>query len=223
MKKLVVLCCFVPVLVFAQNNEINFSVAAVRTTGQSGSVTASAPCAVLFPQCSVTTVSQDANTAFAFEISYARKMLSAGPAALFLELPMVEAPGHNVTTLFTSPLTLPFPASSSLFFLTPSAKLRFFSSAPISPWASFGGGLAHLGLSHVALGATGTRNNVALQFGGGLDFRTPLPHLRARVEARDFWSGGVLQPDSFFAGGGSSTLTHNQHHVLFGAGAVLAF
>jgi hypothetical protein len=217
LKKLIVLCCFLPVLGFAQKNEISFTAGAVRTSGQSGSVTASAPCVSLFPKCNVTTVSQSTNTAFAFEFSYARRMLSAGPAALFLELPMLEAPGHNVTTLFTSPIALPSGASSNLFFLTPSAKLKFFSSGPISPWASLGGGLGHL-----ALGGN-TRNNAALQFGGGLDFRTPLPHLRARVEARDFWSGGVLQPDTFFAAGGSSTLTHNQHHVLFGAGAVLAF
>jgi len=215
--KLTVLFFFLPLFAFAQKNEVSFTAAAVRTTGQNGSVTFPALCPILQPQCNVTTVSQGANTAFAFEFSYARRMLSAGPAALFLELPIVEAPGHNVTTLFTSPLTFPFGQSSHLFFLTPSAKLKIFSSAPISPWASFGGGLGHL-----ELGQT-TRNNVALQFGGGLDFRTPLPRLRARVEARDFWSGGVLQPDTFVAGGGISTLTHNQHHLLFGAGAVLAF
>src|SRR6185312_24363 len=165
---------FLPILAFGQKNEVSFTAAAVRTTGQNGSVTFPALCPILQPQC-------------------------------------------NVTTLFTSPLTFPFGQSSHLFFLTPSAKLKIFSSAPISPWASFGGGLGHL-----ELGQT-TRNNVALQFGGGLDFRTPLPRLRARVEARDFWSGGVLQPDTFVAGGGISTLTHNQHHLLFGAGAVLAF
>lgn len=217
MNKLVVLLCFLPLLASAQKNEISFTAGAVRTTGQSGSVTFPALCPILQPQCNVTTVSQDSNTAFAFEFSYAHRMLSAGPAALFLELPIVEAPGHNVTTLFTNPLTFPFEQSSHLFFLTPSAKLKIFSSAPISPWASFGGGLGHLELAQT------TRNNVALQFGGGLDFKTPLPHLRARVEARDFWSGGVLQPDTFVSGNSISTLTHNQHHVLFGAGAVLAF
>ncbi len=49
MKKLVVLCCFLPVLAFAQNNEINFTLGAIRTAGQSGSVTASAPLRGLFP------------------------------------------------------------------------------------------------------------------------------------------------------------------------------
>lgn len=217
MNKLIMLFFFLPLFAFAQKNEISFTAGALRTTGQSGSVTFPATCPLLQPQCNVTTVSQDSNTAFAFEFSYARRMLSAGPARLFLELPMLEAPGHNVSTLFTNPITFPSGASSNLFFLTPSAKLKIFSSAPISPWASFGGGLGHL-----ELGST-TRNNVALQFGGGLDFRTPLPRLRARVEVRDFWSGGVLQPDTFVAGGGISTLTHNQHHLLFGAGAVLAF
>lgn len=217
MNKLIVLFFFLPLLASAQKNEISFTAGALRTTGQSGSVIGPVACPLLQPQCNVTTVSQGTNTSFAFEFSYARRMLSAGPARFFLELPMLETPGHNVSTLFTNPLTFPSGASSNLFFLTPSARLKFFSSAPISPWASFGGGLGHL-----VLGPT-TRNNVALQFGGGLDFRTPLPHLRARVEARDFWGGGVLQPDTFFAAGGNSTLTHNQHHVLFGAGAVLAF
>ena len=217
MNKLIILFFFLPLLASAQKNEISFTAGALRTTGQNGSVAGLLACPPLQPQCNVTTISQDANTTFAFEFSYARRMLSAGPARLFLELPMLKTPGHNVTTLFTNPLTFPSGESSNLFFLTPSAKLKFFSSAAVSPWASFGGGLGHL-----ELGPT-TRNNVALQFGGGLDFRTPLPHLRARVEARDFWSGGVLQPDTFFAAGGSSTLTHNQHHFLFGAGAVLAF
>ncbi|HET9790139.1 MAG TPA: hypothetical protein VFR08_02440, partial [Candidatus Angelobacter sp.] len=166
MNKLIILFFFLPLLAPAQKNEVSFTAGLVRTTGQSGSVTFPATCPLLQPQCNVTTVSQDSNTAFAFEFNYARRLLSAGPARLFVEFPMVDAPRHDVTTLFTSPISLPTIQSSNLFFFTPSAKLKLFSSAAVSPWASFGGGLGHLVLTGT------TRNNAALQFGGGLDFRT---------------------------------------------------
>jgi hypothetical protein len=146
--------------------------------------------------------------------NFARRIKAFGPATFYVEAPVVGAPVRDTTLTFRSGTLLGdiVGFSSSSLFFTPSAKVRFRDSAAISPFASIGGGLAHLG----ALGTD--RNTGALQFGGGADFKSAIPHLWFRGEARDFFSRGSLQ---------STGIAHvspsHQHMVFAGAGAVFKF
>ena len=96
----------------------------------------------------------------------------------------------------------------STFFFTPSLRLKFVPSSGVSPFVSAGGGLGRF-----KAGST-SDNHGAFQVGGGLDFKTKLPLLGFRVEARDFVTGSP----SF------STLTSNHLNNLFvGGGVTLHF
>lgn len=206
---------------FAQSNEISFSAGATFTSDQNVTTTLALPllipCAT--PNCNVLSSTMKASTAFTFEASYARRLVGAGPVALFVELPMMGTPGHNVATVVSNPLIGTFngSTSSTLFFFTPSARVRFFSSAAISPWISAGGGWARLtqGSQNV--------NGGAVQFGGGADFRTGVPHLGIRAELRDFWSGNSAAIPVSVAGLTSVVSPDHQHHLFAGGGVVLRF
>ena len=237
MKKVLCLCLLLLLAAgcsYGQSNEVSFSAGAAFTSGQTLTTTfpTLVPCPI--PNCNLITGTMEVSRGFTFEASYARRLVGAGPMALYLELPLLETPGHGVDAVVTT-LNNPFNAStsSSLFFLTPSARIKFFSSAMISPWATVGGGWAHLtvGVQNASTGA--------LQFGGGADFKTGVPHLGLRVEARDFWSAGILQPLPVVVAVGlpagtlaipSAPLTltttaspTHQHHLFAGGGVVLRF
>lgn len=222
---------------FAQGNEVSLSAGATFTSSQTLTTTFTPLIPCTTPNCNVFSDVTKASTAFTFQASYARRLAGAGPLALYIELPVVGTPGHGVGTVFSSSVFGPFngSTSSALFFFTPSARVKFFSSAKISPWVTAGGGWARLtqGSQNVDKGV--------VQFGGGLDFKTGVPHLGLRGEVRDFWSGGVLQSAPVATGvavglpGGPITVppvqvtvtntispTH-QHHVFAGGGVVLRF
>ena len=94
--------------------------------------------------------------------------------------------------------------------------MKFLPGAPVSPWASIGGGWAHYSLKDASL----TQNKAALQYGGGLDFKTGIPALGFRAEIRDFVTG---DPD-FNLGSLFSTKSGLHHHnILAGGGIVLRF
>lgn len=156
---------------------------------------------------------------------FARRIVGLGPASLYLEVPVAGGPRRDVQTSFTNvPILSGVTAtlSQSTFFFTPSAKVKFLDSARLSPFATLGGGLAlsHVSVPGVPSGVPGlpSRNTGALQFGGGLDFKSPVPHLGFLAEARDFYAG---------TGGQSSSVTTvsptRLHHVFVGGGAVLKF
>jgi hypothetical protein len=106
----------------------------------------------------------------------------------------------------------PLTFSATSWFFTPSAKVKFLESSRISPFATVGGGLGHLGF------VDGTRYTGALQFGGGVDFRSPIRHLGFRIEARDFFTGGNLR-----SGGFTQVSPSHQHVVFAGGGPVWRF
>ncbi len=227
MKKFFGFCCFLLLATrwgLAQNNEVNFSAGAMFTFDQNATTTFTplVPCTI--PNCNVIADVVKASTAFSFEASYARRLAGVGPVDLYLELPMVGTPGHSVDGVIrvTSINPLNATTSSSLFFFTPSARVKFFSSARISPWVTAGGGWA--GLTQ----GSQTANKGAVQFGGGLDFKTGVPHLAVRGEVRDFWAGGVLQSGVVAAPLAPVTATitispEHLHHVFAGGGVVLRF
>ena len=77
-----------------------------------------------------------------------------------------------------------------------------------------GGGWAHYSLNTAGT----TENKGALQFGGGLDFKTGLPVLGFRAEVRDFLTG----VPTFNSGFLTETGLHH-HNILAGGGIVLRF
>jgi hypothetical protein len=219
-KKFLVLCCFLPLFASAQRNELGLSFGATWTSGQSGTTSVQFPCTVTQPQCDVISSTVKTSTAFTFAGTYGFRLLPVGVADLFLDFPVVATPGHDIGVSSTSSFvgTITGTDSSSLLFFTPSARLKFLPSAAISPWATVGGGLARINFANQNH-ATG-----CLQFGAGLDFKTPVPHLLVRAEARDFWSQGILREQSISVIVSSSTVSpERQHHVFAGAGVVVKF
>jgi hypothetical protein len=214
---LILSLCSYSIHVFAQNNEVSLSVGGVFATDQTATTQLNRiaiPCPPTNPGCGTLTSHGGGSSGVAFVGNFARRITAFGPASFYVEAPVVGGPDRNTTVSFRNGTLLGDAvifSSSSLFF-APSAKFKFLESSRISPFASVGGGLAHLGL------ASSSRNTGALQFGGGLDFKSRIPHLGFRVEARDFFSGGNFQ---------SSSMTHvspsHQHVVFAGGGAVFRF
>jgi hypothetical protein len=200
------------VYVFAQNNEVSLSVGGVFATDQTATTVFPTLCAPI--NCNILTSKATSSPGVAFMGNFARRVTAFGPASLYVEAPVVGGPGRDTTVSFRSGTLLGdlVTFSSSSLFFTPSAKFKFLESSRISPFATVGGGLAHLGFG------SGTRNTGALQFGGGLDFKSRIPHLGFRVEARDFFSGGNLQTSGL-----TSVSPAHQHVVFAGGGAVFRF
>jgi hypothetical protein len=140
------------------------------------------------------------------------RVLNAHLASLHLELPVAGIPSQPLT-LAGVPGTLDHLGT---IFITPGIRLKLAPIAPISPWVSVGGGWAHYSLDTAGV----TQNKAALEYGGGLDFKTGLPLLGFRAEVRDFVTGN---PD-FGAGSLFSTESGLHHHnILVGGGLVLRF
>lgn len=137
------------------------------------------------------------------------RLLNAHAASLHVELPFAGIPSQSLT-LNGIPGTLDHLGT---VFITPGLRVKILPIAPISPWVSVGGGWAHYSLKDASL----TQNKAALQFGGGLDFKTGLPLLGFRAEVRDFVTG---DPD-FGIFSTNSGLHH--HNILVGGGIVLRF
>lgn len=205
----VVLCFALSAFALAQKNEFNLSVGAVATSDQQTTFP-DVTCPVGFPNCAGP-FNASTSTGVAFEGAYTRQLFNFHLASVGVEFPLVGVPSRDVTTNRT-PIGFP-PATVSQWsiFFTPSAQVRFLPSGHISPFFSLGGGLAH----HDA-GSSITRG--ALQFGGGVDFKTPLPHLAIRAEIRDFWARGFAESSQF-----SRVSPERLHNVFAGAGIVLKF
>lgn len=139
------------------------------------------------------------------EATAAVRVVNFKVASLHLELPLAGIPSTQIVN--------PSPRISSIF-LTPSLRIKFAPEFPISPFASLGGGWAH----YTVTGAT--TNKGALQFGGGVDFKTGLPLLGFRAEVREFVSG---QPDfgPFVDFLPAPHTNGSRHTLLVGGGIVL--
>ena len=140
------------------------------------------------------------------------RLLNAHLASLHLELPVAGIPSQSTpTALGTAPFHL------SALFITPGLKIKLLPISPISPWVSAGGGWARYSSDESTL----TVNKGALQYGGGLDFKTGLPLLGFRAEVRDFVTS---DPSALIAGPSTTPMKGLHHHsVLVGGGIVLRF
>jgi hypothetical protein len=144
------------------------------------------------------------------EGTFAVRILDAKAASLAVELPIAGIPSQSLRFAENPSVVIDH---LSTVFVTPSLRFKVLPAAAISPWASVGGGWAHY-----ALDSGGGSNKGALQFGGGLDFKTGLPLLGFRAEIRDFLTSDpeLLTPLAKTGG-----LRHN--NVLVGGGLVLRF
>jgi len=148
-----------------------------------------------------------------FEINYARIFRAYDWADFAIEVPATFNPDEDLH-YFTDQI----PEGYSSFFITPSARVRFFPDVNFSPWVSFGGGLGHFQASDILLffgknAADRGETTGVLQGGAGLDVRFPCRHiqrLKIRVEARDDWSGvpplnvntGKTRQHNYYVAGG---------------------
>jgi hypothetical protein len=124
-----------------------------------------------------------------FEVNYARQLASGGQVSLALEVPFVFSFDEDLHAALPNRI----PEDYKSYFVTPSARLNFFSGLAVSPWVSVGGGFGHFSASSNLLfggktpGDTGTTTGV-FQVGGGLDVKL-YKRFSLRGEVRDFWSG----------------------------------
>lgn len=139
------------------------------------------------------------------------RILDAKVTSLALEVPVAGMSGQNLRFAEAPSIVVDH---LSTVFVTPSLRFKILPASGISPWASIGGGWAHYSLD-----SGGTSNKAALQFGGGLDFKTGLPLLGFRAEIRDFITG---DPDlNVIQLANQGGLRHN--NVPAGGGIVLRF
>src|SRR5579864_3209325 len=138
------------------------------------------------------------------------RLLNAHLVSLHAELPVAGIPSTPLTVAGVSTAI----DHIGTLFITPGLRLKIAPIAPISPWVSVGGGWARYSLNTAGT----TENKGALQFGGGLDFKTGLPVLGFRAEVRDFLTG----VPTFNSGFLTATGLHH-HNILAGGGIVLRF
>jgi len=138
------------------------------------------------------------------------QVIDAKGAKLHFEVPIVGIPSHSVQL---SDFQFAVDHLSSVF-VTPALRLKLLPGSAIAPFGSFGAGWAHYGVDN------GSNNSFAVQFGGGVEFKSGIPHLGFRGEVRDFVTGA---PN--FGGGSFHLNTHGlrRHNILPGGGVVLKF
>ena len=151
-----------------------------------------------------------------FQVNFARRLFRGEKAALWLEFPALAGPSHTVRAA-----NLATPVSVATFYLTPSFRVNFVPKGKLSPWVSFGGGYSLYETSETFVsGAPNTNrltNTAALQFGGGLDVRTPyrvLVPVNLRFEVRDFYSFDAQDVNAALRNSG-------QHGVVVSGGLLL--
>jgi len=150
------------------------------------------------------------------QATYARRAVSGAHAALLFEVPFVASPSHSINSSARST-----PVSLATLYVTPGLRLAVSPDKLLSPWLSFGGGYGLFESSEKL--ATGLpnpdrfRNTGTLQFGGGLDVKTPLHFLLPigfRAELRDFYT---LDTPDFI----TVVREAHQHNVIASGGLVL--
>lgn len=181
----------------AQRNEAGITFGGMFTAGAKGT-----PICEVILVCPATE-NIDLSPSFALNGSFAHRIADFKAAAVWLELPLLASPSRSQGSFLSSDF-------STLFF-TPSLRVQFAPSASISPFLSAGGGFGHFSQR----GSSDTQ--WATQFGGGLDFKTRIPHLGFRVEVRDFING---RPS---IGELSNITAGHMQQIYTGGGVVLKF
>ena len=151
------------------------------------------------------------------QMAYARQLRSSRSFSFYFEVPALAVPLQKI---MASNGTVPRNYDS--FFVTPGVRVKLIPSGRMSPWFSTGGGYAlfdeSAGRIDGSHNATRGTSGGAVQFGGGVDLRSPLKVLFPigfRLELRDLYTS---KPTYNLSTGGAF-----QHNVVFSAGLVVHF
>lgn len=214
---ILLIVCILPIRVLPQKADAGFVIGGSFVSDST--VVFAVPC--LAPPCPTSPTflnNVKADDHVIFEGALALQLLNARLASLHLELPIAGIPSQTLH-LSTSPATV-FDHMSTTF-VTPGFRVKLIPGAPIAPFGSLGGGWAHYSLAH------GSNSKGAIQYGGGLDLRTGIPHLGFRGEVRDFVSGDPnFSLSGVTPGGLTASTTHSglhRHNILAGGGVVFRF
>jgi hypothetical protein len=190
-------CVFMSSAASAQN-EIAFTVGGITRDSPSVSrIFPETPCPIT--GCVFPLEANSLDAGFALNASFTRRLVNLHLVDFSLELPVIVVPSRGTDVAVSNVRTV---------YFTPALKIGLNPKGAISPYASVGGGLAQFS------GGSSTSNlEGAFAVGGGADFKTPIPLLALRGEARYLRSG----LPNVFAGSG------NLNNVFFGAGVVLKF
>lgn len=158
------------------------------------------------------------SSSMSLELNYGRQLYQFHRSELWLDVPALVGPNHRIANGDAL-----LPTSNATFYVTPSARLAFPSAHGLTPWVSLGGGY---GLFETSDYFAGGANNPTihthtgvLQFGGGVDVKTPLRLLvpiGLRGEFRDFYA--LREPIFPVPVTGQS-----QHGLTFGGGITARF
>jgi hypothetical protein len=179
-----------PLAALAQT-ETGFMVSGV-VSSRPGDIAIAVTCPV--PDCPPgRPIATHVNVGVAYEGFLAHRVANFQAVSLSVELPVLGIPSRG--TNFGN-------VSFSTVAVTPGLRLNFAPQASISPYLSAGGGIAHFS------GDANSATHGAARFGGGVDFKTPFPHIGGRIELKDlitpwpslFPKSGVMQ--NFVFGGG---------------------
>lgn len=141
------------------------------------------------------------------------RFVNAHVASLSLDVPVAGIPSQKITFAGAPGAVID---NLSALFITPGLRLKLLPAAPISPWVTLGGGWARYSQNGF------NTNKAAIEYGGGLDFKTGLPLLGFRAEVRDFVTEDFLNGSIGSAIAQNSSGLHH-HNILAGGGIVLRF
>jgi hypothetical protein len=187
-----------PLPIFAQT-EAGFMVSGVVSSQPDGIAIIAVTCPVTgCPPGVANPIATHVNAGAAYEGFLAHRVVGFRAASLSVELPVLGIPnrGTNLNNV-----------SFSTVAVTPGLRLSFVPHQSVSPFLSAGGGIVHFS------GDTSSVTHGAARFGGGIDFKTPLPHLGARFEVKDL----ITPWPSLFPKSGV------MQNLLFGGGVVFKF
>lgn len=153
-------------------------------------------------------------TGLTYQANYARRLVDAKLAALYVEFPLAATPSTeiNSSNVFA-------PRNYASLFITPGLKVKLLPGAGFSPYGFIGAGYARFSASSTLIngqpnsGDRGT-NRGALDFGGGIDVKV-FPYISLRGEVRDFYTGTPQL--------NVNLIENKQHNVVVSGGVVFRF
>lgn len=140
-----------------------------------------------------------------YEGTFGHRLVNLHLVSFHLDVPVLGTPTRTIKQGL-------FRQDFSSVFVTPGLRVSF-SLPYVSPFAVIGGGLAHFSGSAAPQTLANSNTTGALEFGGGVDIKTPIPFLSLRGEFRQFYTG---TPDF-------STTQMSDTNRFAGAGIVLKF
>lgn len=204
----------------AQKNELSITLDGVLASDQTQifNPPMGCPFETFPPNCLIFSNKLQGSFTFALNAEYARRIVHSAFADFYLEAPFFVIPSHLVGFIQTANMpingaVLRTRANTSLF-ITPALRVQVFTGSSVSPFASLGGGYARYG----PIVSGPNVNTGALQFGGGVDFKSFARYLKFRVEIRDVFTGSRIDAS---AGPPQSLNPTHLHNVFIGGGLVL--